>query len=65
MKWVPRDFAPGVKRPGREPGRLPSSGAEVKNEWNYNARAPYAFTAFTGATLPSVDINQTLTKLIK
>jgi hypothetical protein len=35
-QWTPA-FFPGGKATGREVDHSPSSGAEVKNEWNYTS----------------------------
>jgi hypothetical protein len=37
MQWVPRDFTPGVKRPGRKADHSPRSSVEVKNAWSYTS----------------------------
>ena len=38
---------PGMKRPGPEGNHLPSSTAEVKNEWRYTSTLRDIFTALT------------------
>jgi hypothetical protein len=42
----------GVKRLGREGDQSLPSGAQVKNEWSYNASPSYTFMLRTGTTIP-------------
>jgi hypothetical protein len=39
-------LSPGVKRPGREAGHLPTSRAEVKNAWNHTSTPSYVFMSW-------------------
>jgi hypothetical protein len=39
----PIQWVPGLKRPGPEDDRSPSSFAEDKNAWNYTCTFPYVF----------------------
>jgi hypothetical protein len=45
VHWVPWAPSSGIKRPGREAGHLPPSGAEVTDTWNYTSTSPYVFMA--------------------
>ena len=44
--FVPEDYSPEVKLPGREVNHSLSSSADVKNATNYTFIPTYAFTAF-------------------
>jgi hypothetical protein len=46
IKWVPGDFSPELKRPGREANHTPPTSAQVKKTWTYTSTAPYVFMAW-------------------
>jgi hypothetical protein len=46
IQWVPGDFFPGLKRPGREADHSPPASAEVKKTWIYTSAPPYVFMAW-------------------
>jgi len=49
--WGGEDFAPGLKRPGRESDHAPPSSAEVKNLYNYTSIPPHAFRLLNNVNL--------------
>jgi hypothetical protein len=45
IQWVPRDFSPEVKLPGREADHSPPTNVEVKKMWIYTPTPPYTLIA--------------------
>jgi hypothetical protein len=46
IQWVPGDFSPGLKLPGREADHSPTTSAQVKNTWMYTSTPQQVFMAW-------------------